>query len=233
MLVLADKSQDPILLKEMRAGIDIHAQNAVDLLRAPPAKAKDPQYREPAKRAGFGVVTGITDQGLYEQLRLSHIETTRGQCRDILAAYMRKYRGVEKYINDIRAKTRRLGYVRDSWGMLRYLPGVWSDIPYVRGEAERQSHSHDISGTAQGIIQRAMGRLWQRLLDEVWPAGIYCEILLQIHDELIWEGEGEPDSWQAQMIAEIIREELVRDSPMFAVPLKAKATTGKTWGELK
>lgn len=233
MLVMADKSQDPILIHEMRSGIDVHAQNAIDLLHATPEQSKLPQFREPAKRAGFGVITGITEVGLYEQLRLNHIETTVGQCRQILSGYMAKYRGVDAYIKEIRRKTRSLGYVRDSWGMLRYLPGVWSDIPYVRAEAERQSHSHDISGTAQGIIQRAMARIWQRLVDEIWPAGIHCEILLQIHDELIWEGEGEPDSWQAQMIPEIITEELTAESHLFAVPLKAKATTGKTWGELK
>lgn len=233
MLVMADKSQDPVLIHEMRSGIDVHAQNAIDLLHAPPEKSKDPNYREPAKRAGFGVITGITEVGLYEQLRLNHIDTTVNQCREILTGYMNKYKGIDRYIKEIRRKTRQLGYVRDSWGMLRYLPGVWSDIPYVRAEAERQSHSHDISGTAQGIIQRAMARIWQRLLDEVWPAGIHCEILLQIHDELIWEGEGEPDGWQAQMISELITEELTAESHLYAVPLKAKATTGKTWGELK
>lgn len=230
---MADKSGDPVLIDEMLRGVDIHAQNAMDLLGATKEQSTLKEFREPAKRAGFGIITGITEQGLYEQMQLNHIKISKLACRDVLVNYLRKYRGIDKYIKDIRSKTRRLGYVRDSWGMLRYLPGVWSDIPYVRGEAERQSHSHDISGTAQGIIQRAMVRIWQRLVDEIWPAGIYCEILLQIHDELIWEGEGEPDSWQATLIAEIIREELVAESHLFKVPLKAKATTGLTWGDLK
>lgn len=234
MAVMADESGDETLVGQMQRGEDTHAKTAIDILGATEEQSKDPYYREPAKRVQFGIITGITEVGLYEQLRLNHIEGySVADCAKMLEAYFRLRPGVARYINACRAEARRFGFVRDRWGMIRYLPGVWSDIPYVRSEAERQSHSHKISGTAQGIIQRAMKRIWQRLVDELWPAGIHCEILLQIHDEIIWEGEGEPGSWQSDLISGIIVEELLAESHLFKAPLKAKASVGLTWGELK
>jgi DNA polymerase-1 len=130
-------------------------------------------------------------------------------------------------MENCRAEARRKGYVRDRWGRIRYLPGVYSDIARIREEALRQSHSFKISASAQGILKMAMAAIWQWLRD-AWMEKIYCEPLLQIHDELLFEID--PEIWP--VVNEAVVDRMCHTTDLL-VPIKAKGSMGSNWGALK
>jgi DNA polymerase-1 len=141
--------------------------------------------------------------------------------------YFKVYRSIPTYMDSCRAEARRNGFVRDRWGRIRYLPGVYSDIARIRQEALRQSHSFKISASAQGIIKRAMAGIW-KWLRECWAEKLTIEPLLQIHDELLFEMN--PEMWP---IADAAIADMLCNTTALSVPIKAKGSMGANWGVLK
>jgi DNA polymerase-1 len=226
MRYMADESQDEGLCSIFREGkVDVHTQTAAD------AFGKNPQdvtkiERYAAKRIGFGVITGITEVGLYDQMALAGAQGwTVDRCKDAIDAYFDLRKGVAVYMEACRAEARRYGFVRDRWGRIRYLPGVHSRIDSVRAEAERQSHSHKIQSGAQGLLKRAMAAMWDwmRANPDIRP-------LLQIHDSMLLEVKADPDLMEEVDTA--MQYYLTQTTPL-TVPMGAKGGYAENWGEME
>lgn len=231
MRVMADLSGDKGMISAFLEGRDIHSENASMMFGVTLAEVNTPEgkllYRYPAKRIGFGIITGITELGLYDQMRLAGItKYTVGDCADMIRAYFKVRPGILKFIQATRADAIRDGYVRDKGGRIRYLPGVYSGNPAIKEEALRQSHSHRISGTAQWIKKRAMKRIWDCIRD--LPRG-EVEPLLEVHDEFLMEFKTEREPW----VAKVMTTCMAADSHLFKVPISANFTSGPNWGVLK
>lgn len=233
MREMAHQSQDPVMLDIFRKGnVDIHTQTA-SMMYGKQLEDVLTVERYSAKRIGFGIITGITEVGLKDQMDMAGaVGWTKDRCAEAIREYLRVYSRVGAFMEDCRAEARRYGFVRDRWGRIRYLPGVHSKIGRVRADAERQSHSFKISASAQGVMKRWMKLVW----DEVWrpwhvsgAGAAYFEPLLQIHDDLLVECE--EAAWHC--IGEEMRRLLPMADPTFTVPLKSKSKSGRTWADLE
>lgn len=200
------------------------------------------RHRYPAKRVGFGVITGITGVGLKDQMDLAGatqnglplgqggIPWTEDKCTELIEEWFRIYPGARAYMDGMRHQASEYGYIKDWAGRIRYLPGVHSPIRHIREEALRQSHSHSIQAGAQSIIKIAMAEVWEWL--KMWRRqGRYAEMLLQIHDELIHEWEDGDPEWLEETNQTIIN--VLQNAVKLRVPMLAKGSYGKKWGELK
>lgn len=246
MRYMADESQDPILLDAFRRGLDIHSKTASLVFGKPYDEVVGDKklraiLRDPAKRVGFGVITGITGVGLVAQMRLANATKdgipiadggtpwSEDDCDKLIEEYFRIHTGVRDYFDRCRAEARRFGYVRDRWGRIRYLPAAHSTIKWLREEALRQSHSHKIQAGAQGIMKQGMAQVWE-MIKEWWRQGHWIEPLLQVHDELLLEVEDDPEfKAEVDQIVPVCLSQTVQ----LSVPLGAKGGFAYNWGELK
>lgn len=230
MRKMAHDSRDPVLVQLFLSGTDVHSSTASKIFGVPIDKVDPFEHRLPAKRIGFGVITGITGKGLLNQFKLNGIKGYDEQrCDKVIEEYFKIYKGVLRYMEDCRGEGRRFGYVRDSWGRIRYLPGIHSPIPYIRQEAERQSHSFKISSGAQGLLKLGMANIWTDVLPYYWRAGTYVEPLLQIHDELLFEF----DKPVEKALGEEVLNTMCAAGSDWIVPVKAKFHAAQDWGGLK
>ncbi len=233
MRVMADESNDPSLVKIFQDGIiDVHTDSAAHIFgysyeEVDKDKKLRKELRDPAKRANFGVITGIQGPGLFDQIRQSGAKGwSVERCDKLIRDVLNLRPGVKQYMNKCGAECERnAGLVLDRWGMPRYLPGILSDAKYDRFEAQRQSHSHKIQGGAQGLIQNAMAWIYPRL-------AIYGDAvrwILQIHDELILEVmKGLEEEVNAIML-----EGLTQHGAKLRVPVLSSGGFGPNWAELE
>lgn len=231
MRELADQSGDERLCKLFIDGEDVHRNTGGWIFGKKPADVTSIE-RYAAKRIGFGVITGITARGLVDQMALAGAKGwTEDHCEEAINAWFGIYPGAKSYVEACRAEVRRYGYVRDRWGRIRYLPGVHSDIPRVREEALRQSSSHKISASAQGVIKRAMAVIWgeMRMVWKNMPE-YRLEPLLQIHDSLLFEVTDDPEfkSWWSDTV-----EHLMTQTTTLKVPIRVKGGYASNWGKLE
>ncbi len=229
MRVMAHLSGDKKLIKLFTDGFDIHSITAQNMFDVTEEEAKKKEFREPAKRVGFGIITGITEIGLHQQLEMNGVFLyDQDDCKKMIADWFRIYQGVAAYIEHCRAKARRLGYAETMWGRRRPLPAARSDAFWLRQEAERDSHSHAIQGSAAEIQKRAEARMWVALQR---PDFKWAEPLLTIHDETIMEGKS--GSNREKLLGAMMVACMTADSAVMKVPLEAKYSYGKNWGVLK
>lgn len=249
---MAHQSRDPLLMELLtREDRDVHSETAALSfgLKLYDSRDKKERYqnvhpirhRYAAKRIGFGVITGITGLGLKAQMDLANATKnglpigqggdawSESDCDGLILEYFNIYRAVRRYMLSCRAECRQTGMVRDRWGRIRYLPGIYSQQSWVREEAERQSHSHKISSSAQGVLKQAMAAIWDVNVDML-KQGRYVEPILQIHDELIYEVEDDPDLksyWDSVMVGCLCH------TTVMAVPIRSKGGYGHRWGDLE
>lgn len=228
MRVFAHESEEPELLKAFRDpnSPNVHLAAARDIFGV---KIEDvtPTQKAGAKRVNFGVITGITGQGLLDQFRLYNIPGySEDDCDEMISEWYKARPKAYRYLLWCRAQARRDGYIRCMWGRYRYLHGIWSPIPKLVAEAERQSHSHRIQSGAQGVLKMAMKQMWgyRDVLKETCDA----EPVLQIHDEVLWllreENVKEMD---------VLMKNLMTKTVKLKVPVKASGSWSKTWGGAK
>lgn len=231
MRVMAHESQDPKMLDLFRTGRDIHSATAAAMFGVRLEDVDPLKHRYPAKRVGFGIVNGLTGAGLQEQMVVNGIYTySVDDCTRFIADWFEIYPGVKEMQARKRTEARRHGYVRDISGRVRYLPGVWSDIPRIREAALRMSHAHAIQAGAQSIIKKAMKLIWDLLQDTLWPVGVDAEPLLQIHDELLFEIPDDDASW-GMLNAFVVG--AFESAVQLSVPITAKGGYGCNWGAVK
>lgn len=216
--VLAHISQDAHMIEAFRSGQDIHAATAAKVYHVP-LEEVTPQMRSSCKAVNFGIVYGISDFSLAQD-----IGVTRKEAGEFIRTYLATYPGVAKYMDDIKESAKEKGYVTTLFGRRRALPELKSRNFNIRSFGERVAMNTPIQGTAADIIKIAMVRVRDRLLRE----GLESRLILQVHDELILEA---PKSEQ-ETAMRLLREEMEAAFPMDA-PLVAEAKAGHSWYDTK
>ncbi|MEW6519943.1 MAG: DNA polymerase I [Thermodesulfobacteriota bacterium] len=175
--VLAHYSRDEALVEAFVAGKDVHSQTAAEIFRVHPSLIT-PQMRRVAKSINFGIVYGMSAFGLASQLNIS-----RKEAQTFISRYFDLYRGVKRFMDEIIEQARRDGYVTTLFHRRRILPDLQSSNKTVREFAERAALNTPIQGTAADIIKLATIQADRQLREQA----LQSELLLQIHDELIFE----------------------------------------------
>jgi DNA polymerase-1 len=173
--------------------------------------------RRTAKTVNFGVIYGISAFGLSETLNIE-----RGDAQKYITQYFDRHPGVRKYTERVLAEARELGYVSTLFGRKRPIPELRSNNKNTRQLGERLAVNSPIQGAAADIIKIAMVRIWKRFKEESVPA----KMILQIHDELLFEFPGQG----LEKIRGIVKEEM-EGAATLSVPLKVEVGHGKNWAE--
>ena len=202
--VLAHYSKDSALLEAFRNGDDIHTRTAAEVFGVSPLLVTA-DMRRAAKSINFGIVYGMSSFGLSNQLKIS-----RKEAQTFIDRYFGVYGGVKQYMQDIVAGARENGYVSTLLNRRRYLPEIEAANKMRREFAERAAINTPIQGTAADIIKVAMLRVSELLNRE----SAECRMLLQIHDELVFELSEKECTRLQEMIREEMEEALELDVPL-------------------
>ena len=216
--VLAHIANDPVMKNAFITGQDIHTATAAQVFGVEPAEVT-PLQRRHAKAVNFGIVYGISEFSLAEDIGVS-----RYQAKDYIDSYLNNYHGVRDYMKQVVDDARKTGYTTTLYGRKRYIPELTSSNFNIRQGAERIALNTPIQGTAADLIKLAMIRV-DRALKEHYPK---ARLLLQVHDELIVECPEEiaPD------VAALVSTQM-EETASLAVPLLAEAKWGKSWYDAK
>ena len=216
--VLAHIAQDETMSNAFINGMDIHTVTAAQVF-AVPAQDVTPLQRRHAKAVNFGIVYGISEFSLAEDIGVS-----RWEARDYIDSYLANYKGVRTYMKQVVENARQTGYTTTLYGRKRYIPELKSSNFNIRSGAERIALNTPIQGTAADLIKLAMLRV-DGALRESYPE---AQLLLQVHDELIVEC---PEAIASE-VAQLVSREMEQVANL-NVPLTAEAKWGKSWYDAK
>jgi DNA polymerase-1 len=213
---LAHVADIPTLKEAFRDGLDIHAMTASQVFGVP-LKDMDPVTRRNAKAINFGIIYGISAFGLARQLAIG-----RDEAGAYIKAYFERYPGIKDYMERTKKAAKETGYVETLFGRRCHVPGINDRNPSTRGFYERAAINAPLQGSAADIIKRAMIRVPGALAQ----AGLSARMLLQVHDELLFEvAEGEADETAA------LARRVMEDAAHLTVPLTVDTGTGLTWND--
>ena len=216
--VLAHIAEDEAMINAFRTGMDIHTVTASQVFDIPAEQVTSLQRRH-AKAVNFGIVYGISEFSLAEDIGVSRYEA-----KAYIDSYLTNYKGVKAYMKHVVEDATAVGYTQTLYGRKRWIPELKSSNFNIRQSAERIALNTPIQGTAADLIKLAMIRV-DKALAESYPE---ARLLLQVHDELIVEcPEG-----IAQSVAELISKQM-EEVANLSVPLLAEAKWGKSWYEAK
>ena len=184
----------PELKRAFREGIDIHALTASEVFGVP-LDQMDPLTRRRAKAINFGIIYGISAFGLGNQIGVPQYEAA-----EYIRAYFDRFPAIRAYMERIKTEARRAGYVETIFGRKCFIPGIRDANPARRAGAERQAINAPLQGSAADIIKRAMGRLPAALA----AAGLKARMLLQVHDELLFEAPEAEVEATARLVKEVM-----------------------------
>jgi DNA polymerase-1 len=217
--IVAHMAQDEGMLAAFRAGEDIHAATAAAIFGVKPDEVTK-QMRRRAKSINFGLIYGMSVFGLtrYTDLTLAEAET-------FVKAYFQQFPGIKKYLDGIRKLAAQQGYVETLLGRRRYFPALQSKANVqVKNREEREAINAPVQGTAADIIKMAMLNIPPALKE----AGLKAKMLLQVHDELVFEC---PKN-QLKETAHVVQE-VMENAYLLSIPLSTEARYGANWGETK
>lgn len=217
--VLAHISDDEHLKVAFLEGQDIHSSTAMRVFGVEKEEDVDSNLRRQAKAVNFGIVYGISDYGLSQNLDIS-----RKEAQDFIDTYFEKYPGVKDYMESVVREAKDKGYVETLYHRRRYLPDINARNFNIRSFAERTAINTPIQGSAADILKIAMIQIDAKLKEEQMEAAM----LLQVHDELVFEA---PKS-EIPRLQQIV-EETMAHAVDLTVPLKADSSVGNTWYEAK
>jgi len=218
--VLAHAADIPELKKAFEDGLDIHAMTASEMFGVP-IKDMDPDVRRRAKAINFGIIYGISAFGLANQLGIA-----RGEAQDYIKTYFERFPGIRDYMNSTIEECRREGYVTTIFGRRCHYPNINAKNPAMKSFNERAAINAPIQGSAADIIRRAMVRMPEALTS----AKLDATMLLQVHDELIFEApKAQVD--KTIKIAKQVMENATDPALVFSIPLIVDANSGDTWDE--
>jgi DNA polymerase-1 len=215
--ILAHMANIPALKKAFKDGLDIHAMTASEMFGVP-VEGMDPMVRRQAKAINFGIIYGISGFGLARQLGIPQAEAAA-----YIKEYFKRFPGIRQYMDETKDFARETGYVRTAFGRKINLPDMKAKGP-ARSFAERQAINAPLQGTAADIIKRAMIRMPEALA----KAGLKARMLLQVHDELVFEC---PEK-EAETLIKVAQDTMSNaDGPAIklSVPLVVEAKAAKTW----
>lgn len=203
-----------------RRGQDIHAMTASEMFGVP-IEGMDPLIRRKAKAINFGIIYGISGYGLANQLGIEPREA-----QDYIHRYFERFPGIKDYMERTKAFARDKGYVETAFGRRVHVRDIAAKSQQQRQFGERQAINAPIQGSAADVIKRAMARLPNALVE----AGLRARMLLQVHDELIFEApEAEADATAA--LARRVMEQAPLPAIALSVPLTVEARAAKTWAQ--
>ncbi len=218
--VLAHVANIPQLTKAFEDGIDIHAMTASEMFDVP-VEGMPAEVRRRAKAINFGIIYGISAFGLANQLSIP-----RGEAGDYIKMYFERFPGIKDYMDETKATARAQGYVETIFGRRVHYPDIRSSNPQVRAFNERAAINAPIQGSAADIIRRAM----IRMEDALHQSNLSAKMLLQVHDELIFEvAESEVDA--TIEIVKKVMENAAMPALEMKVPLAVDAHAADNWDE--
>ena len=216
--VLAHIADDQTMQRAFCGGVDIHTATAAQVFGVD-VESVTPLQRRHAKAVNFGIVYGISEFSLAEDIGVSRYEA-----KEYIESYLANYAGVRRYMKDVVDNARQTGFTETMFGRRRYIPELKSSNFNIRSGAERIALNTPIQGTAADLIKLAMIRVETALNDHFPDA----KLLLQVHDELIVECRSEI----APQVAALVSREMEGIAAL-RVPLTAEAKIGKSWYDAK
>ncbi|MEP9374344.1 DNA polymerase I [Mesorhizobium sp. KR1-2] len=218
--VLAHVADIPQLRQAFADGIDIHAMTASEMFGVP-VQGMPSEVRRRAKAINFGIIYGISAFGLANQLSIA-----REEAGDYIRRYFERFPGIRDYMDGTKAFARENGYVETIFGRRAHYPEIRSSNPQVRSFNERAAINAPIQGSAADIIRRAMVRM-EKALPE---AGLGARMLLQVHDELIFEVPDEEVEATLPVVRSVM-EGAAMPAVALKVPLQVEARAADNWDE--
>ncbi len=216
--VLAHISQDKHMIEAFNNDEDIHAQAASKVLNIPIEEVTKEQ-RANAKAVNFGIVYGISDFGLAQQLGIS-----RKKAKEYIEQYLEKYSGIKEFMTNIVEDAKQKGYVETLYHRRRYVPELKSNNYMVRQFGGRVAMNTPIQGTAADIMKIAMINVYNKLKEK----NLKSKVIVQVHDELLIETAID----EKEIVIDILKTEM-ENVIKLDVPLKAEVTMGCSWYEAK
>ncbi|MBQ3074987.1 MAG: DNA polymerase I [Clostridia bacterium] len=216
--LLAPMSGDETMRQFFLDGKDIHTKTASEIFHVSPEEVT-PEMRKSAKAVNFGIVYGIGEYSLSQDLGVP-----MRVAKEYIEKYFALFPGIKEFLNATKAKAHEDGYVTTLFGRRRYIPELQGTKKQLIAFGERVAMNAPIQGTAADIIKIAMVRVAHRLKTE----GLKSRLILQIHDELILECPEE----EAELAARLLSEEM-EGAVSYSVPLVAESSIGKTWFDAK
>jgi len=214
--ILAHIAGIDALKQAFRDGIDIHALTASQVFEVPIEKM-DPMTRRSAKAINFGIIYGISAFGLANNLGIE-----RSQAQAYIDAYFERYPGIRDYMQETKDYCRQHGFVETIFGRRVHLPGIKDANPARRGFQERAAINAPIQGSAADVIRRAMVRINPALAE----AGLKARMLLQVHDELIFEAPAAEAEATAALAAQVMER-----AAHLSVPLTVDTGIADNWAD--
>lgn len=217
--LMAHLSGDEAMRRAFHEGQDIHDFTARQIFNLGPKDTVDGNQRRIAKSVNFGLLYGMSDFGLAQRLEIS-----RAEAKEMTQAYFARFPSVRAYIQSVIENGREQGYVRTLLGRHRYMPALRSSNYMLRSAAEREATNAPLQGSAADIMKLAMVRIDGALARE----GYAARMLLQIHDELIFEVPAE----QLHQVGSLVRSEM-EGVVELTVPLAVTLKTGRNWHDVE
>jgi DNA polymerase-1 len=214
--ILAHIAGVDTLKQAFQEDVDIHALTASQVFGVP-LEGMDPMVRRSAKAINFGIIYGISPFGLARQLGVA-----QGEAKAYIEAYFERYPGIKDYMERTKKEAHEAGYVTTLFGRRCHLPGINEKNPAHRGFSERAAINAPIQGTAADIIKRAMIVMEEALTD----AGLKVRMLLQVHDELIFEVPND----EIEATAEVVQR-VMSGAAHLDVPLTVDTGSADNWAE--
>ncbi|MBQ7383575.1 MAG: DNA polymerase I, partial [Clostridia bacterium] len=216
--LLADISEDETMISAFVSGEDIHTSTAARVFGVP-TESVTPELRKRAKAVNFGIVYGIGEYSLSEDLGISRV-----QAKQYIESYLDGFPKVNRYLEDIKKQAKLDGYVSTLFGRRRYIPEINASNKNLQHFGERVAMNSPIQGTAADIIKIAMINTSKRLLE----SGIDAKLILQVHDELLLEAHKNcADEAMKILVSEM------EGAVKLKVPLDVEAHIGSNWFEAK
>ncbi|MED1203221.1 DNA polymerase I [Heyndrickxia acidicola] len=216
--VLADIADDEKLIEAFNADMDIHTKTAMDVFHVSESEVTSNMRRQ-AKAVNFGIVYGISDFGLSQNLGI-----TRKEAAKFIDRYFQSYPQVKEYMEEIVREAKQKGFVSTLLNRRRYIPEITSRNFNIRSFAERTAMNTPIQGSAADIIKKAM----IEMADKLQAEKLKTKLLLQVHDELIFEAPKE----EIELLKEFVPE-VMENALELKVPLKVDFSYGPTWFDAK
>ncbi len=216
--ILAHMAKDEVMIEAFNSDADIHTISASQVFKVPVEEVSK-QLRSKAKAVNFGIVYGISEFGLAEQ-----IDINRKEAKEYIEKYLETYHGIRDYMKNIVEETKQKGYVSTLFGRRRYIQELNSKNYMVRKFGDRAAMNTPIQGTAADIMKIAMIKVYNELKNR----NLKSKIVLQIHDELLIETLLE----EKEEVKEILKTSM-ENAAKLSVPLKVEVEEGKNWYQAK
>ncbi len=224
--VAAGLAGDRKLIDVFKSGGDVHAAVAAEVFDVPPEHI-DYEMRRRAKVINFGILYGMGVNALRQALGE---QVSREEAAEFLAEYFKNYSGLARFIEQTKHDATRLGYTETLFGRRRYFPALKSALPNLKAQAERMAINAPIQGTQSDIIKLAMVEADALIEKRGWREKV--RLLLQVHDELVYELEKSDAEVMTRALRGVM-ESVVPSEKLNGVPIVAEISIGKNWGDVK